>query len=597
MILGGECPFFYTFHFFMRFYLIGIVVFFCAQLNAQAYHPVFETDTLKIGYRIGGKIDSVDYNSGNLSSSVPGGLYDLKTPIINPLFIFQFPGGQRFYGLNPFEKIRFCGLPHLGFSYVFGTNGFQAIRAEYQQAFHHNFLLNIDYNNAKSNGVARSSAFAHHHLSLQLVRLGVHYSFELQGMLETSNVHQYGGIKNDSLIDHYPLDFLPVTKPNAQSHTKRVRIIQSNYFDFLKDSTRALGLVTTHELTIKKFSYSESDSINGLSSLYPIINYDSSVTADQHQWSQFSNGIGFFTHSKNSKLKAGVNAKFWNFQNLGRYYDTLELNLVGNYQYATKHFYLDNQTDLNLVGAKNEFSNYFRLNQSGKKYIADFHVNYENKLPDYYQRYAYGNTYNANPSTIEKQQRFNAGVSYVRSLGKTTLTGSYSYTDAKNNYFFSVDRWRNDVVKHLNFHQFSLSVNWHYKILSIQPVYQLTLNTKAYELIPQHALLARVFLKKQVFKSRKMEAILGMDASIYSAYQRLGYVSSVSAFDVTTTSVLSSGYSNLHLFGGFQLDEFRFFVRAENLGYYWMKPQVKVLNGYPIIPLQLKVGITWDFFN
>jgi hypothetical protein len=88
-----------------------------------------------------------------------------------------------------------------------------------------------------------------------------------------------------------------------------------------------------------------------------------------------------------------------------------------------------------------------------------------------------------------------------------------------------------------------------------------------------------------------------MDASIYSAYQRLGYVSSVSAFDVTTTSVLSSGYSNLHLFGGFQLDEFRFFVRAENLGYYWTKSQVKVMNGYPIIPLQLKVGITWDFFN
>jgi hypothetical protein len=581
----------------MRLDLIGIFVFFCIQLNAQGYSPVFETDTLKIGYRIGGKLDSVDYNAGNVSSSVPGGLYDLKTPIINPQFSFKFPGGQRFYGLKPFEKIRFSGLPHLGFSYVFGSNGFQAIRTEYQQAFNHNFLLNINYTNSKSNGIARSSAFAHHHLSLQLVRPGIHYSFELQGMLETSNVHQYGGIKNDSLIDYYPLDFLTVTKPNALSRTKRVRIIQSNYIDFLKDSTRALGLVTTHELTIKKFNYNESDSINKLSSIYPVINYDSSVTADQHQWSQFANGIGFFANLNTSKLKGGINAKFWNFQNLGRYYDTLELNLVGNYHYATRHFYVDNQTDLNLVGAKNEFLNYFHLNQSGKKYIADFRINYENKLPDYYQRYAYGNTYNANPFTIEKQQRFNSGVSYLRSFEKITLTGSYTYTVAKNNYFFIVDRWRNDVVRNLNFHQLSLRADWQLKIVHVQPMYQLTLNSKAYEIIPKHALLARVFLKKHVFKSRKMEAILGMDVAIYSAYQRLGYLSAVSAFDFSSVSTMSSGYSNLHLFGGFQLDEFRFFVRAENLGYYWTKPQTKVLNGYPIIPLQLKVGITWDFFN
>jgi hypothetical protein len=60
---------------------------------------------------------------------------------------------------------------------------------------------------------------------------------------------------------------------------------------------------------------------------------------------------------------------------------------------------------------------------------------------------------------------------------------------------------------------------------------------------------------------------------------------------------VQSGYLDLAVFGGFELNAFKFFVRAENLGYFWNNRMLKVVSGYPIPPLQIRLGITWDFWN
>jgi hypothetical protein len=58
-----------------------------------------------------------------------------------------------------------------------------------------------------------------------------------------------------------------------------------------------------------------------------------------------------------------------------------------------------------------------------------------------------------------------------------------------------------------------------------------------------------------------------------------------------------SSFNNLHVFGGFQIDQFRFFVRFENIGYFWNDNSIELLDAYPITGGQLRVGLTWDFFN
>jgi hypothetical protein len=54
---------------------------------------------------------------------------------------------------------------------------------------------------------------------------------------------------------------------------------------------------------------------------------------------------------------------------------------------------------------------------------------------------------------------------------------------------------------------------------------------------------------------------------------------------------------NLHVFGGIQIEEFKFFVRVENIGRNWNDTTSAFYKGYPITSTQFRVGITWDFFN
>jgi hypothetical protein len=54
---------------------------------------------------------------------------------------------------------------------------------------------------------------------------------------------------------------------------------------------------------------------------------------------------------------------------------------------------------------------------------------------------------------------------------------------------------------------------------------------------------------------------------------------------------------NLHAFATFGIEEFRFYVRYENIGYFWSDRRTNEQFGFPISSTRLRVGLTWDFFN
>ena len=327
----------------MRFWLLNVSLFFCVNLNAQNFHPFFRLDSIKMDHRIGGKLDSIDFIASS-SSTVPGGQNTLPTTGL----LFNSTGGQQFYSFNDWKTMRFSGLPHIGFAYSFGNQGSQFVQAEYQQVFNKTTLLNIDYIKRVSNGYLRNSDYNHNDLQAQLQRIGNFYSFEMKGSYESSRVAQNGGLVSDTLANDFPLIFLPVMKEDAETNTTRIRLVENNYFDFNKDSTRAFGLFMQHELKIKKFVYQENDTIYGL---YNSINFDSLQTYDQHQWSQVSSGAGIFLKNSSNFLKVGADAKFWNFQNLGRYNDTTEISVFTDYNYSKIRIGITNQFEFNLIGS------------------------------------------------------------------------------------------------------------------------------------------------------------------------------------------------------------------------------------------------------
>ena len=579
----------------MRFFIVCISLFFCVSLNAQTFRSLFSVDSLKMFHQTGGKLDSIDLIIGMPSSTFVGGSWNRLENTLGPNEFIKFNGGQQLYSFSDWKKMRYTGLPHLGFAYSFGGKGTQFVTATYEQAFKHSVLLNLDYTKYRSSGFLRNSEFTHNDLQLQLNKTGKIYSFELKGAYETSDAEQNGGLLLDSLADNFDLVFLPVQKENAKLATRRTRLSLTNYVDCIKDSTKAMGLYIQHELKIKKFSYTEKS--DSLSLLYSSINKDSLVTNDQHQWSQIANGVGVFWKNDFHFLTFGPTLRFWNFQNLGIYRDTLELNLVANYAYKRKDLTLQAFSEWNLVGAQNESIHLLSANYKSNKFKFAGSVLYENKLPDYYQRYAVGNNYACNLQNPNKQIRFQPTVSVKSSLAGISFLGTYSFALMKNNYFFIQDTWRNDTLGSFRFQQISLRLEYAYRKLTIQPNYIFTVSMDNLKITPTHQFQTRLFLKGYIFKARKMLAYTGIDFALLSSFQRIGYSSNTGSFQLDEIYTNNKGYTNIHFFAGFQIEEFKFFLRMENIAYFWNDKNSELVKNYPLQSNLIRVGITWDFFN
>jgi hypothetical protein len=151
----------------------------------------------------------------------------------------------------------------------------------------------------------------------------------------------------------------------------------------------------------------------------------------------------------------------------------------------------------------------------------------------------------------------------------------------------------------MNFYRAYLKLNYNFQKICTEAYYQFSYvsATTSIKYIPSHLANLRIGYKSKVFKAGKMIVYTGLDFAFVSQYERIGFLPNVMSWDVSESYGLGSAYSNLHWFGGFQIDEFRFFLRAENIGSFWTDRNIDVQNGYPIGALQLRVGITWDFFN
>ena len=167
----------------------------------------------------------------------------------------------------------------------------------------------------------------------------------------------------------------------------------------------------------------------------------------------------------------------------------------------------------------------------------------------------------------------------------------------KNNYFFLDNTWRNDTLNSILINNLIFSGAIKLGILHIQPKITITIPSDNFNYIPSSTFNSRIFIKKKMFKAKKMEGVFGTDISWISSYRLMSYTSSMDVFSLENTNMNFNSMMNISAFFGFSLGEFRFYTRLENLGYFWNNPQNQVLIGYPIQKNFIRLGITWDFFN
>lgn len=578
----------------MRNWVLFLFVLSSFWSKAQNYNALIPSDSLRHSSRSGGKIDSIDVFNSFLSSTNPGGSVSPNNTL-SPNWLFHNHGAQLQLGFNEWQTLKFSGLPHIGFNYSFGSQGVQNVLMNYQQNFGKNLLVNLEYRKNKANGYLRNSAYSFNDVQLQIVKRGKFFSFHTKGAYLSSDYEVNGGLIDDSLADDFALRLLPVQKESASHKNQRTKIDHTNFFDLTKDSLNAMGFYTNHQLAIRNLRYSEQSTTLDL--IYSKINYDSTVTNDQNQWSAINNGVGLFFKKNRLSLSAGADMRYWNYDNLIYKNDTTEINLVANVNFKGNRFMFSNYLKQNIYGAKQELEDHFsatiKLNKSKIGLVAKF----ENLLPEVHQRFNYSNNYDYKLPNSSRQTRFLGNLDYSTILSTIDLEANLSFVQLTNNYFFIDTIWRNDTLTSLSTVQFNLRADYHLKKLYLQPSYTYSNTSLSNEFIPNHQFNLRVFLKGAMFKAKKLQAYLGVDASYVSRFNAIQFNALSGCYEFWNGNGVNNGFANLHFFTGFQIDEFKFYVRFENIGYFWNQHSLPQLANHPIAATQFRLGLTWDFFN
>jgi hypothetical protein len=88
----------------------------------------------------------------------------------------------------------------------------------------------------------------------------------------------------------------------------------------------------------------------------------------------------------------------------------------------------------------------------------------------------------------------------------------------------------------------------------------------------------------------------GLDARYFSAYQATVYVPYMDAFQLQNDRSVGN-YPLLTAFVAFKIDDFTFHAMAEHINRGWMGFDYFVTPQYPLPDLNLRVSLTWRFFD
>ena len=576
----------------LLFFLAPVVVF------AQQHIFAIKTDTLTYDYRTGGKeIDSLDWYHTGQFYVTPGGPWNN---------IFGINGTDYASFLKHFSqqqvvptalKSYFTALPHLGFSYSFGGKGIQYLNAEYQQSFKKNTNLSVQYKRNSTGSQApflRNAFFSNESLQFLVHHQGKKYKQLLEFDYLKSNRNLSGGITTDTLIQVYGLEFTPVYKKNAASSYKYYSISSQHVYGFKQDSVLNHGLIYKNQLKIQNRVYTESDSLAGI---YSVIHIDSLKTRDQFQLARINNSFGYFFKSKKIAIDALLQHGYWRFQNLGTNRDTNEVEFQCNIATKVRNWTLSNSFNYGIVGIVGQWSDAFNGNLTRGKWKHSIQGFVGKELPTIFQRAYFANTSGWKLQTFGLQGK--KAIDYqLQWQSKLDLTLIASYRSYANTYFYLNSNWRNDTLNSIQSIHLTIRSNLNWRSWTWQPQICINSITKSMNYLPLFDLRSKLFFNKKLFKAQKLNYILGVDLKYQANYALMSYNSSLDLWVLPSSNQTHKSFLGVDFFTGFQIDVFRFYLKIENMDYWWNKSQSNLIQqGFPITPAFIRLGFTWDFFN
>jgi hypothetical protein len=498
------------------------------------------------------------------------------------------------------RKLVFTALPHLGFAYGFGAQGSQRLRLDYEQQFAHHTLLNLRYDRHQQTGFLRSSDLRYSALDLQLV----HFAKRYQASASFSNVNHdrqwSGGLASWSQVGIFSSELLPVVKSNAYTFQNGYRAkIEAAYF-LNSDSISGLRLLTKHSYHNQVRRYEETDS---LELFYNQLNLSSDSCRDVFATQIWDHQVGLAYVQNKLFLSSALALRRLSWQDTQLGYDTTELNVVNTLQYQFNNSYLNHNSSINLYGAGNGIHTDTRLKTELPFGFLQVQHLFLRGWPELQQRTYLSNLTSYQVYQPQLQQSMLIAAKLAMQWGPLKSICSISYMRNKQVYRFNSQ----DMIWQLSGPQraFQLGLDLAYERKS----WEISSRTKyvGWQLADQHILPPltsdlRLQWKGGVFKNKQLKLLAGatVQAMYGGSFHRMAYLPYLETIDwqqyqsgsQDTIQQILNAKIDLIL----EVKTFRFFMQASNL-FGFVDPTASLYRGIPYPTTQIRLGLTWDFWN
>lgn len=562
-----------------------LVVIACCQLNSQAQSPFghYFQDTLKPGYRISGKLDSVDANLASYQHTLPGNF--------NP-FVFRFSYSDLNTTWFKPQARRYSTIPHIAFEYSMGSKLAQFGRITYTQAVDSNTFIQFDYIRNTTNGNLRNSNFERNSVQLSVMHRSRHYGTILDVSFYGNNNQLSDGLVGDSVREGFALDFQEVVKTNAGNKTKAFHADWKNYISFTGDSLQKIGILLQPGLDIKNQRYFERDTLEGI---YGFYNYDSAYSYDYWELASLRLNGGLFYKNRDFNFEAGLGTRYWDYDNMVFHQDTTEAYGFAALDMELKGFLLKASANYTFAGATGETSVIADLTKRIKRNYFAVHGALSRQYPENYQRNYYANTLNYYWLDKQLSTRTTGNIHWSN---KNRILPFFAEAFIESNTHMPVfiqNRWRQDTLTQLTVAGIQVGFEYSYKKLLIQS--RASYRESSGNLLPNWLLSGRIAYNGGLFKAKKLKTVTGIEVGYISAYQLLDFAPMMNTYVFVNSGREFREMMKLHFYSQFDLGYFRWFIRVENIEQTFVKPTRFEGVGYPVTPLQVRFGVSWDFFN
>lgn len=581
----------------MRLQLIILSFIFSTFAFSQERLLISRVDSIGIDYRSGGaSLDSVDaVNVGNINLRPAAGFAEIYEFNLAQN-LYTSPGGFTYFQNEKRARIVRSPLPYLGFQYAFGEGMNQALNVEYHHFIKEQSHFHIRYHRRTSEGLMRRGAFILNDLNILVHHKEDRWRTAFDGYYGGYDYEENGGIPTEASVgeNNQTLEFVPINIENAESEVRKVDLNWKNYYDIYQDSLIKHGLKSRSRYELTGRVYRETGLDSGI---VENIFIDSNETRDQFQTASITNGFGYFFSSNFLQIDGTLNHKFWRNQNLGRYRDTTELFLHSNLRIGWDNLYINNEFYFNTLGALGEFYNKSKLTfKPFPKTVVKGALNFDNRLPIPFQRFYFSNHLQWELDELQTQQIINihGRIDYG---DKIKAYAQLDFTTVNNGLYFIDNEWRQDVFQVVSVGALTVGGEYNLGNFNFYPKVTARFNDTEFSYQPAFSARARIAYKKGYFEGESLILAYGVDLGYDSEYDHMMYNPYINVMEPGKPGMETPELFRINFFFAAQVDQFRFFLRAENIDYFINDNSYRIDPLYPITPFIIRAGITWDFFN